>query len=146
MMQSIQVSGEYYDNILAQLQDDLRAFMDEPVRATKYYLVFDSGVPIGGFAIQTPLLVLTGVFALSKGNGDMVMKHALQSLKEMHSGVKIVSLTCIGEKLLLFYVRHGFAVSSAFPFDERLANKKWNYEKYGKPPVYFMVRVLSNGT
>jgi DNA topoisomerase IB len=83
-----------------------------------------------GFAIK-PDGDMVGVFNNSgvKGAGNEAITLAIAE------GAK--SCDCIGKHLKLYYERFGFNQTESVKWDDQYAPEGWNYERFGRPNVYF---------
>lgn len=129
---------EVYHTYLNELDKDLRQFVDQEVVADCYFLGvrIESEQVIGGFAIaQTG--ELKGLFALEKGYGEFLFKSQVRVAQKTYKGKKLF-VVCIGEFLKKLYFEFGFEWTHIFRWDERLAPKNWNGQKFGFPNVYRM--------
>jgi hypothetical protein len=90
-----------------------------------------------------------GGFALRNGEGI-----SLFSLPGAHIGAKLMDasiamgmdkLDCIGEELKGFYKGKGFEVTQTLTWDDQYAPKGWDYEKRGRPNIYYMKKTEAKG-
>lgn len=51
-----------------------------------------------------------------------------------------VKLDCLGEVLRRKYTKYGFVAVAAVQFLDEHAPRNWDYDKFGRPAVYFMVQ------
>lgn len=65
----------------------------------------------------------------------------LLPLAIMHGGNH---MDCYGEWLALKYMQNGFVPIARCKFDDDYASKYWNYERDGRPDIYFLVRFTNN--
>jgi len=68
------------------------------------------------------------------------LENALDSLMPIaliNGGSK---LDCFGEYLTRRYIEHGFVPVAKCKFSEEDAPKNWDFDKFGKPDIYFMCR------
>jgi hypothetical protein len=49
------------------------------------------------------------------------------------------TLNCFDGALPIFYKQHGFVVTGRVPFNDEYAPHGWDYNKYGRPDVVFMI-------
>jgi hypothetical protein len=138
-MQVIQVNSKYYHNILDNfLSSDKRVFLDRKIVADKYFLAFNNGDIIGGFAVSYSGLC-NGLFALKSGyNLNKVRLH--YAIKYNNSGY--LTLNCIGNDLMELYSKNGFFIHKKIKWNYKLAPNNWNYSKYGTPFIYTMIKFL----
>jgi hypothetical protein len=76
---------------------------------------------------------IVSVFRLpggTKGDGQRMLRAAVEN-----GGTK---LDAFGEGLRKFYEQQGFRVVDSVAWDDKYAPKGWNYERDGRPRVYFM--------
>jgi len=136
-MQAIQVTSVYYHTRLNMLEKRLRGFINDKVKADKYYLVFSkSGLPIGGFGTNKNGW-LVGLFSLEKGLGDTLIPLAIkQAQKDLVEGS--IRIFCTGEYLRKQYANKGFEVYDIVEWDEREISSTWSKKEFGTPPLYYM--------
>ena len=104
----------------------LTPYTAEEMKGWKHFIT-DDGV---GFTI-TDKDDIIGVINNSgkKGAGE----HAV--IEAIAKGGK--TLDCVGGHLRDYYEAFGFVERKRVPWDDQYAPKGWNYEKYGKPDIYF---------
>ncbi len=137
-MKLVQVASVYYHTRLEMIENRLRGFISETVKADKYYLVFGKeGLPIGGFGTTKDGWLL-GLFSLKRGLGDELIELALKTLRTDAIDVDTLRVFCTGEFLKKRYSKEGFEVYSTILWDDRQAPKSWNKLEFGEPSLYFM--------
>lgn len=117
---------------LKKIKDNKKAFIDwytEDEYKEKGIKLFLSENKKYGFGVSKNR-ELVSVFSLENGSGDLIVKEAIKC------GVD--KLWCLGEKLKSLYGRNKFKVIEEYNWDENLAPKNWDYEKYGRPNCYYM--------
>jgi hypothetical protein len=132
---------EIYHSYLNELNKDLRPFVDEYVQADNYFLaigIADENV-FGGFAVSKNG-ELHGLFALDKNCGKQIFERQIRIGSLNNDSLK---LNCTGDFLKEFYESFGFKVYLKMRWDERLAQKNWNSERFGMPNIYFMKRTYN---
>ena len=134
-------NSKAYHSQLNNLHKDLRAFVHDEVIADIYYLVFDidSGIVIGGFTVKDNG-ELNGLFSLVKGIGKKIFNLRLDYAKK-YSTAKEFTIFCIGDKLKNLYNNFGFEITSTIKWNDELAPKNWNYDRFGTPDLYIMRRL-----
>jgi len=135
-LKPLEVTKEYYHNILNMLPTDKRVYVYDEVISDKYYLVFD-GLPIGGFTTNYNG-ELNGLFSLKRGLGREIFKLRLVQAKKDCKGECNLHLFCIGDFLKDLYREFDFKVDEVIEWDDTLSPKGWNYEKQGRPTLYTM--------
>lgn len=135
-------TNEVYHQYLNELENDLRYFIDEIVVADYYFLAIDiqNEQVFGGFAITIDQ-ELKGLFSLDKAKGANLFIRQMRIAKTFKSS-NVLKLDCIGEFLREFYESFGFKVYNIARWDERLAPKNWNTERFGMPNLYYMKKEL----
>lgn len=133
---------EAYHSYLNELESDVRCFLDETIVADCYFLAMDIHTEkiFGGFAITTNQ-ELKGLFSLEKAKGANIFIRQMRIAKTFKTS-NILKLNCIGEFLREFYESFGFEVYNVARWDERLAPKNWNTERFGVPNIYYMKKEL----
>lgn len=140
---ALQFNKKAYHSQLNNLHKDLRAFIYDEVKADIYYLVFDmnSGIIVGGFTTNKNGN-MNGLFSLVKGIGNKLfelrLKYALKNIDTEH---KYLNIFCIGDKLKNLYNNFGFEITSTIRWNDELAPKNWNYDRFGRPDLYIMRRL-----
>lgn len=134
---ALQFNKKAYHSQLNHLEKDLRAFIYDEVTSDIYYLVFDtnSGIIIGGFT-TTDCGHMNGLFGLVKGQGKKIFKLQLQ-----YSTAKELTIFCIGDKLRSLYESFNFKAKDTIKWNDELAPKNWNYDRFGKPDLYIMRKI-----
>ena len=85
---------------------------------------------------------LTSVFK-AKGSTDSI--DPVLSEASQHA-TKLNAFASGNGYLQNLYSKYGFRPVSRLPFDDEMAPKDWNYEKYGRPDVVFMVNDKSGAS
>jgi hypothetical protein len=106
----------------------LSPYTPEELANARLYKASDMDV---GYAI-TPEGDLINVFNNSgiEGAGAEAVIDALKN------GAR--TLDCLGEDLVKYYQHFGFRIRETMAWDDAYAPKNWNYEKDGRPDVYFL--------
>lgn len=135
---ALEFNKEDYHSQLNNLHKDLRAFIYDEVIADIYYLVFDinSGIEVGGFTVKNNG-ELNGLFSLVKGIGKKIFNLRLDYARK-YSTAKEFTIFCIGDKLKNLYNNFGFEITSTIKWNDELAPRNWNYERFGRPDLYIM--------
>lgn len=98
------------------------------------------GNGIAGFAVKDEELI--SVHKNNKKAQESAVKHILP--KMVRCGFKYGAKfgDCYGEFLANYYMKSGFIVVAKIKFDApgEFVPPNWNYEKYGRPDIYLMVR------
>lgn len=138
---ALEFNKEAYHSQLNNLHKDLRAFIYDEVIADVYYLVFDinSGIEVGGFTVKNNG-ELNGLFSLVKGIGNKIFNLRLDYARK-YSTAKEFTIFCIGDKLKNLYNNFGFEITSTIKWNDELAPKNWNYDRFGRPDLYIMRRL-----
>jgi hypothetical protein len=79
---------------------------------------------------------LTSVFK-AKGSTDSIDPVLSETLQH---ATKLNAFASGNGYLQNLYSKYGFRPVSRLPFDDKMAPKDWNHEKYGRPDVVFMVK------
>lgn len=134
---ALKSNSKAYHSKLNELEKDLRAFIYDEIEADFYYLVLDtnSEMIVGGFTTSYNGN-LNGLFSLVKGQGKKIFKLRLQ-----YALGDILTIFCIGDKLKSLYENFNFKVEDTIKWDNELAPKNWNYERFGTPDLYIMRRL-----
>jgi hypothetical protein len=143
-LQIQKTTKESFHILLDGLQDDLRAMIDDEVIADNYYVVHKNDSIQGGFATCADGY-LTGLFSYYSGMGREIFELRLrQARKDANENVHEFKLLCTGKFLRKFYERFGFQVYHTFSWDDKLAPKGWNYDRFGRPDIYQMRRHIND--
>lgn len=131
---------EVYHSYLNELDKDFRPFIDEYVQADDYFIAIDitNENVFGGFAVSKNGN-LGGLFTLDKNCGKKMFERQMRIGSLNNDSLK---LNCTGDFLKSFYESFGFKVYTTMRWDERLAPKNWNTERFGMPNIYYMKKGL----
>ena len=135
-IKTLEVYTDYFHSHLDQLSDYKRSFVDERVKADKYYLIYNHGLVIGGFATKTNGWV-SGFFTLVKGYSDIFLDTVIKQAR-IDSDAYFLHLLCCGRDLKTYYSERGWSVESVAAWDESLKHKLWNKDIQGQPSFYTM--------
>jgi len=137
-MKVVEVYKSYYEQQLNRLKNDLSCMLDEDIVANKYYLVFENGEVIGGFA-TTLWNELKGLFSLKKGKGRELFKKRLEVARnDSYDASRAFVLVCYDGPMRKLAEEYGFVPVKIEIFNPELACSNWNLKKYGTPDVYYM--------
>ena len=110
-------------------------FIDETVKADKYYLIRKNNKIIGGFAytvLRDDTVELQGVF-----KKDRTVKNLFTFIMNFLNGKKVI-LYCF-EALIPLYSKYSFKEVERYPFNIELAPRNWDINTLGKQSVVKMV-------
>lgn len=97
------------------------------------------GNGVAGFSINNEEMI--SVHKNNKKAEESNVKHILPKIVRcaLKYGAKFGD--CYGEFLANYYMKSGFIAVAKVPFDDMYDNSpNWNFEKFGKPDVYLMIR------
>jgi len=139
-------NDEIYHSYLNELESDLRAFIDKVVVADHYFLAIDleQEEVLGGFAFSDNG-ELKGLFSLVRGQElgkELFDKQVSIATKHLKGTITHLALNCLGLKLHSMYSDFGFTTYNFARWDERLAPKKWNADKFGTPNIFYMSKEI----
>lgn len=138
------VTQASYNLLLEDLDDDLRAFIDDDVVADHYVIAMDMDTQeiLGGFTYMDTG-VIGATFVFQKGFGSKLMGSAITFVQDNAEKLfGYMFLDCYGDFLRSFYEKFGFEVTTSREFKEELAPEGWNKERFGLPTYYEMRKVL----
>lgn len=125
---------EEFVRVRDSLMPDLLAYLT-PHTAEEYrrmrvklYLSKDKK---SGFGLKTDKQLIS-VFSLYKRRGRKIVKLTV--------GLGAASVECLGEMLRRLYGREGFQVIEKLPWNDAIAPKNWNYDRFGRPNYYILKR------
>jgi len=140
----VNTDSEAYNTYVNELSDDLRKFIDKYVDAKNYYLIMNLSEEeiYGGFATNMSGEI-KGVFSLVNGLGKEIIKSAMEmATLDKHPNIHSLKLSCIGEYLKDLYQEFGFKVVARMNWDEDQNIEDWNYNKFGRPDIYYMKKEI----
>lgn len=101
------------------------------------------GHGIAGFAIHNDEMI--SVHKNNKKAQETAVCHILPKMVRCAFKYGAKFGDCYGDFLANYYMSSGFIVVAKINFDDLEDNpKKWNYEKFGKPNCYLMMRGVKN--
>ena len=109
-------------------------FIDETVKADKYYLIRKNNKIIGGFAytvLGDDTVELQGVF-----KKDRTVKNLFTFIMNFLNGKKVI-LYCF-EALIPLYSKYSFKEEERYPFNPELAPSEWDINTMGRQSVVKM--------
>ena len=110
-------------------------FIDETVKADKYYLIRKNNKILGGFAytiLGDDTVELQGVF-----KKDRTVKNLFTFIIDYLKGKKVI-LYCF-EALIPLYSKYNFKEEERYPFNPELAPRNWDIKELGRQSVVKMV-------
>lgn len=124
--------------------------MNKAMKTNKHSGYVDIYHPEDYDKIKTFLLINDGIAGLAitnEGNIISIFKdtnrkefdHAMDSLMPLAIMYGGTHMNCYGDWLAKNYMKHGFIPIARCKFDETYASKYWDYEKYGRPDIYFHI-------
>jgi predicted DNA-binding protein len=132
-MEGILVDPEVFTQFRDQTRwpEYLTLYSPEELRQKGAKTYIYGGKLLAGYAIM-PDGDLVNVFNETKipGLGQALIEEAIKN--------GATKLDCIGDYLREKYEAAGFEVYRQEPWDDRYAPEGWNYEKNGRPPIYYM--------
>ena len=136
-------SNDFYNTFKEVKTNNNRSdFVDllskEEYEKMKTLVLFDDN--LAGFAIENN----GNIVSIFKDTNRTDFENALDSLMPIaviHGGTR---MDCYGEWLAKKYMKHGFVPVAKVMFNEEYASKSWNYERDGKPDIYFLIRFTNN--
>lgn len=129
--------------------------MNKAMRTNKHSEYADIYNPEDYDKIKTFLLINDGIAGLAITNeGNIIsifkdtsrkdFRNALNSLMPLAIMYGGTHMNCYGDWLAKNYMRYGFIPIARCKFDDTRASSCWNYEKYGRPDIYFLMETTND--